>query len=240
MRDRVLNPLSSILPCRWSIDGEVAVSPSLQRERDIGSMAMNSDWAKTSPRGTTDRIGIAWLAAAMLGLIVTHAAFSEEVRQPPQTSQAQPQPKQEPGVLESIAHWFEQGFANFKRGMGDAKGNIDNFGDKAASTGKNIGEKAAEVGKGAADATKGAVDAVVKLPSARVVEGRELCGISANGAPDCRVAARTICTAKGFAGGSSVDFVSAEKCPPAVWMNRRKAEPGECTTETFVIRAMCQ
>jgi len=181
-----------------------------------------------------------WLAAAILSLILVHAAFAEDARQPPQASQAQPQPKQEPGVLESIARWFEQGFSNIKRGLGDAKGNIDNLGDKAASAGKSIGEKAAEVGKGAADATKGAVDAVVKLPSARVVEGRELCGISPNGAPDCRVAARTICAAKGFAGGSSIDFVSAEKCPPAVWMNRRKAEPGECTTETFVTRAMCQ
>jgi hypothetical protein len=192
-----------------------------------------------------DRIGIAWLAAAMLGLfvvqaLVADAALAEEARQPPQTAQAQPQPKQEPGVFESIGRWFEQGFTNFKRGLGDAKDNIGNLGDKAASAGKNFGDKAAEVGKGAADATKGAVDAVVKLPSTRVVEGRERCGVSPNGAPDCRVAAQTICAAKGFAGGQSVDFISAEKCPPAVWMNRRKAEPGECTTETFVTRAMCQ
>ncbi len=205
-------------------------------------MAMKSDRAKTQSRSPIGSNAFRWLAAALLGLwlahFLAHASLAEEIRQPPQTPQAQQQPK--PGVIESIARWFEQGFANIKRGMGDAKDNIDHLGEKAASTGKTIGEKATEAGKGAAEATKGAVDTVVKLPLTRVVEGRELCAVSPNGAPDCRVAAHSICAAKGFAGGQSVDFVSAEKCPPAVWMNRRKAEPGECTTETFVTRAMCQ
>lgn len=136
-------------------------------------------------------------------------------------------------MLESIARWFEQGFNNIKSGFGNAKGNIDNLGEKAATAGKNIGDKAAEAGKNAAEAMK-------KLPATRVVDGHERCDVSPNGAPDCRAAAISICVAKGFASGSSVDFVSAEKCPPAVWMNRRKPEPGECTTETFVTRAMCQ
>ena len=146
----------------------------------------------------------------------------------------------QPGFFESIGRWFENGFSSFKSGMKDAKGGIDNLGDKAATAGKNIGDKAAEVGKNAADATKDAVDAVAKLPKARVVNGRERCEVSPNGAPDCRVAAQSICSAKGFAAGTSMDFVSAEKCPAAVWMNRRKPEPGECVTETFVTRAMCQ
>ena len=191
----------------------------------------------------------AWLAAALLVLLLDHSALAEPARQPPQTQPPQtaqsqqqpaPEPKAEPGVFESITRWFERGFNNMKSGFKDAKGNIDNLGEKAATTGKTIGDKAAEVGKNAADATKGAVDAVVKLPSARVIDGRERCETAPNGAPDCRAAALAICTAKGFAGGSSVDFVSAEKCPAAVWMNRRKAEPGECVTETFVTRAMCQ
>lgn len=209
--------------------------PPIRQNRGIDLMAMKNTRAKTQGRGQSGFNKRAWLAAAMLGLFLAQAAIAEEARQP-QAPPAQQQTK-EPGVFESIARWFENGFSNFKNGM---KGGIDNLGDKAANTGKTIGEKAAEVGKGAADATKGAVDAVTKLPSTRVVEGRERCEVSPNGAPDCRAAAQSICTAKGLAGGTSMDFVSAEKCPTAVWMNRRKPEPGECVTETFVTRAMCQ
>jgi len=216
----------------------LAVNPPIRRNRGLDLMAMNSTGAKTQTVSRTGFNHLVWLAAAMLSLFLVHAAMAEEARQPP-TPPVQQQAK-EPGVFESIGRWFERGFSNFKSGLNDAKGNIDNLGDKAANAGKNIGDKAAEVGKGAADATKGAVDAVTKLPSTRVVEGRERCDIAPNGAPDCGAAALMICKAKGFAGGQSVDFVSAEKCPAAVWMNRRKAEPGECVTETFVTRAMCQ
>lgn len=203
-------------------------------------MAMKRNRAKTDPRRRTDRRATVWFTAASLLLAV--AAFTHEGRaqdsRPPQPPQQQSKP--EPGFFESIARWFDNGFSKFTSGMKNAKGGIEDLGDKAATAGKNIGNKAAEVGKDAADATKGAVDAVTKLPKTRVVEGRERCDVSPNGAPDCRVAAKSICTAKGLAGGTSMDFVSAENCPPAVWMNRRKPEPGECVTETFVTRAMCQ
>ena len=194
-------------------------------------MAMNITGAKTQSASQTGFKRRTWLAAAVLGLFLAQAAFAEEA-QPPQPPPVEQQTK-EPGVFESIARWFERGFSNFKSGIDDAKGNIDTLGNKAASAGKNIGDKAAEVGKGAADAVK-------KLPATRVVEGRVQCDVAANGAPDCRTAALSICRAKGFAEGQSVDFVSAEKCPAAVWMSRRKPEPGECVTETFVTRAMCQ
>jgi hypothetical protein len=211
------------------------VHPPIRQNRGIDLMAMKNTGAKTQSLSQTGFNKRAWLAAAMLGLFLAQAATAEEARQP-QAPPAQQQTK-EPGVFESIARWFENGFSNLKNGM---KGGIDNLGDKATNTGKTIGEKAAEVGKGAADATKGAVDAVKKLPATRVVEGRVQCDVAANGAPDCRAAALSICAAKGLASGTSMDFVSAEKCPAAVWMNRRKAEPGECVTETFVTRAMCQ
>jgi hypothetical protein len=197
------------------------------------AMAMKITGASRQARKPAGR-RVAWLAAVMLGLFLAEAALAQVSGQPPTQQQ------EKPGLFESITRWFERGFANFKSGMGNAKSNIDDLGDKATSAGKNIGDKAAEVGKGAADATKGAVDAMMKLPSTRVVQGRERCDVSPNGAPDCRAAAMSICRAKGFAGGQSVDFVAAEKCPAAVWMNRRKPEPGECVTETFVTRAMCQ
>ena len=179
----------------------------------------------------------AWLATVLM--VVVCIAQSVSAQQTP-TQPAQETQKQDSGVFASVGRWFEQGFANLKNTFSGAKTNIDDIGGKAANAGKTIGDKAAEAGKNAADAAKGAADAVKKLPSTRVVEGHERCEIAANGAPDCRVAALTICQAKGFAGGQSVDFVSAEKCPAAVWMNRRKPLPGECVTETFVTRAMCQ
>jgi hypothetical protein len=197
-----------------------------------GSKPMKTIGAIDRAQGASGRRAVTWLAAAALGVLLAQAATAQEARPPAQIPPAQVQ-EEKPGFFQSISRWFERGFANFKSGIGDAKSNIDNIGDKAATAGKNIGGQAA-------DATKGAVDAMMKLPSARMVSGREKCDVSPNGAPDCRMAATSICQAKGFAGGQSVDFVSAEKCPAAVWMNRRQPEPGECVTETFVTRAVCQ
>ena len=197
-------------------------------------MAMKRAEANTRMEGSGCKA--AWLTAAVI--VVVCLAQPAPAQQPPQPApEAQ---KQDSNVFASVGRWFEQGFNNLKNTFSGAKTNIDDLGGKAASAGKTIGDKAAEAGKNAADAAKGAADAVKKLPATRVVQGHERCEVAANGAPDCRAAALSICQAKGFAGGQSVDFVSAEKCPAAVWMNRRKPEPGECVTETFVTRAMCQ
>jgi hypothetical protein len=183
------------------------------------------------------RQGFARLAATVLTFAMTSTAPAQDTRQ---DTRQPPQQVEQPGVLESFARWLERGLSNITSGLGNAKSNIDNLGERAARTSRDIGEKAAEAGKSAADATKGAVDEVIKLPSTRMVQGHVRCDISPNGAPDCRSAALSLCASKGFSKGTSVDFVSAEKCPPAVWMARRKPEPGECVMETFVTRALCQ
>jgi hypothetical protein len=72
------------------------------------------------------------------------------------------------------------------------------------------------------------------------VSGREQCAIAPNGAPDCRVAAEAMCKANGFKTGSSVDYETAENCPPQAFLNGRKPAPGECPLEHVVIKAMCQ
>ena len=97
---------------------------------------------------------------------------------------------------------------------------MDDLGDDAAANSKDIsdnaakvGQGAAEVGKGAADATKNAMDAVAKLPTARMMSGRERCANAPNGAPDCLAAAEALCRKHGFASGKSMDFTSAEECP---------------------------
>jgi hypothetical protein len=206
-------------------------------QRDL--MTMMTREAFAGVRAAVARRKAGCLAAAILGGVMVGPVAAQDGRPPVQSAPAQQQP-QKPGVIESVSRWFEQGFANLRSSLGGAKSNIDNIGDKAANAGRNIGERASEASKNAADATKGAVDAMMKLPSARVIDGHVRCDVSPNGAPDCRSAALSLCAAKGFSQGTSIDFVSAEKCPPAVWMARRKPEPGECTTETFVTRAMCQ
>src|SRR5205085_10373049 len=89
-------------------------------------------------------------------------------------------PAAKPGVFESIGRWFDQGASNFRDQLRGAKRKMDDLGNEAAANNKDIsdnaakiGQGAAEVGKGAADATKNAVDAVAKLPTARMMSGRE-------------------------------------------------------------------
>jgi hypothetical protein len=53
-------------------------------------------------------------------------------------------------------------------------------------------------------------------------------------------AAETLCRGKGFQGGKSLDTQSELKCPAKILLERRTPSAGECPTEIFVTRAMCQ
>ena len=159
---------------------------------------------------------------------------------PPPPAESAPAPPAPRGVFESIGRFFEQGASNFqdhlrgaKRKMDeDAAANSKGFSENAAK----VGQGAAEVGKGAADATKNAMEAVAKLPTARMMSGRERCANAPNGAPDCVSAAEALCRKHGFASGKSMDFTSAEDCPVKTILG----QTNECTTVTFISRAMCQ
>jgi hypothetical protein len=48
-----------------------------------------------------------------------------------------------------------------------------------------------------------------------------------------------MCKAKGFSSGQSLDMTTAEDCPPKVYISGRNTG-AECTTYTFVSRALCQ
>ena len=80
---------------------------------------------------------------------------------------------------------------------------------------------------------------VAKLPLSRVITGRERCAVAPNGAPDCLAAAETLCRKQGYSSGKSMDFTSAEQCPPRVYLSGRQSE-SDCTTVTFISLAMCQ
>lgn len=171
------------------------------------------------------------LGCAAAAFVLLAGPSSAQAPQTPAEPQAQPdvtspQPKSappanRPGFIDAFGHWIEDSVSNWNAGI---KG-------------------AADVAKDAADAattaTRDTAGAVVRIPGTRVIAERATCPTAPNGAPDCRAAAEAICKAHGFASGSSIDFQTAEKCPP-IALNRPDGEPPRCVIESYVTRALCQ
>jgi hypothetical protein len=159
------------------------------------------------------------------------AAPAPEPQSPAQQPAVQlppPPVEQKPGLIETFGRWFDESVNSMNKGLKSTLG-------AGADTTKSAAEAASEVAKGAAEAA----GAVGRLGTSRVVSGQAVCAIAPNGAPDCRVAAESLCKANGFSTGSSVDFVTAEKCPAQTFVAGRRAS-GECVTEHTVTRALCQ
>jgi hypothetical protein len=212
---------------------------------------MRKEW-KFASQGSRVRSSalcvVAGCFAAMM--LLTHVAGAQQQTEPPPEPNppaAVSQPKPEPrGFFEAIGRWFDEGTAGFRSHVVGAKTSMDEFNQRAEETRKSIGDSAAEISKNAvgagvsaADATRDAVGAVAKLPMARVVQGRERCMTAPNGAPDCLAAAEALCRKQGFTTGKSVDFTSAESCPVRTYLGGKQSE-NDCTTVTFISRAMCQ
>jgi hypothetical protein len=210
---------------------------------------MRSSWTKIEVRQR--RIAAGCLVAGLVTLAPfawAQVSWAQDAAPPPPA--AQPAPPEKPGVFQSIGRFFDQGASNFRDHLRGAKRKMDELGDDAAANNKAISDRAAKVGQGAADvgkgaadatmnavgATKDAVDAVAKLPTARMMSGRERCAAAPNGAPDCVTAAEALCRKHGFTSGKSMDFTSAEECPIKTLLG----QSDECTTVTFISRAMCQ
>ena len=119
-------------------------------------------------------------------------------------------------MFEAIGRWFDEGASNFRDHLRGAKRKMDDLNDDAAANSKGFSDRR-QCGQGrrqgAADATKNAMDAVAKLPTARLMNGRERCANAPNGAPDCVAAAEALCRKYGYTSGKSMDFTSAEECP---------------------------
>lgn len=73
-----------------------------------------------------------------------------------------------------------------------------------------------------------------------MVTGRMGCPPAANGAPDCKAGANKLCQSRGFQEGKSLNTDSSEKCAAKVYLPGYKRQPGDCRTENFVTRALCQ
>lgn len=181
-------------------------------------------------------------AAAMLllaGILVAGVATAQTRTETPKpasdppgatlTPPAPTPPAENPGFVGTLGNWMQQGMTSMSTGIdamfGAAKGAAD-----AAST----------VAKGAAGAAVDTASGVTKLPVPGVASGHEQCLLAANGAPDCRIAAEALCRARGFATGTSVDFVTSEKCQPPYRSSSRNTPEGVCTLEHFVTRALCK
>jgi hypothetical protein len=168
---------------------------------------------------TAARAAVAALCAGGIVLLSALAAAQE----------AAPAPKPpDEGFLGSIGRWFEQQGENISSTFKDAGKKFENFGHEAGVAAKTTAEGA-----------KDAAGAVVRIPNARVVTGHETCRNAPNGAPDCVAAAMTMCKAKGFESGKSMDMTTSLVCPPKVLLQGRSSGP-ECHDVTFVSRAFCQ
>jgi hypothetical protein len=145
---------------------------------------------------------------------------------------AQDQPTQKPspneGFLSVLSRWWEEQAANMSSSFKDTRKKVESFNGAAS-----------DAAKATVEGAKDAAGAVARIPTARAVSGHEKCQVAPNGAPDCVAAASAMCKAKGFDSGKSLDMTTAEVCPAKVYMSRRSTGP-ECSTETFVSRAICQ
>jgi hypothetical protein len=91
------------------------------------------------------------------------------------------------------------------------------------------------------DASRDAGESLSRLAKpALMVTGRMECPVSANGAPDCKAGADKLCQSRGHTEGKSLNTDAAEKCSAKVYLPGHRREPGDCRTENYVTRALCQ
>jgi hypothetical protein len=144
----------------------------------------------------------------------------------PQPGEAAPPPPQNenPGLINEIGKLFDNPSSMFPTfpTLKSPKEAIDDFNSRAK------------------DAAKDATDGLSRLTTPLIVRGRVACPVAANGAPDCKVASDRLCKSKGFKEGNSVDTDSAQSCPAAALLSGGNREPGNCRTENYVTRALCQ
>ena len=170
------------------------------------------------PVGVAVRTGAILLVLNVFALASATTMAQTPGQEAPPSSPADTTAPPPSGAVDTFRNWMQQGANN----MGVIVGVIGGQANRAA---RDAAEAAASVSK---------------LPKTAIIGGHERCIIAPNGAPDCRIAAETICRAKDYASGTSVDFVTVENCPPQYRRSRREAPEGACAMEHFVTKALCQ
>ncbi|NOJ40191.1 hypothetical protein HCN58_11370 [Bradyrhizobium sp. WSM 1791] len=162
-----------------------------------------------------------WPQAAPQPSLGLQSPAQQSVPAQPEPQQVEPQqaPRDEnPGLINEIGKLFEKS----KSLLPPLKSPSETFEDFNAGA-KSAGESLSDIAR----------------PSL-MVSGRAACLVAANGAPDCKAGADRLCQSKGYKEGKSLDTDAAEKCSPKVYLPGRKREPGDCKTENYVTRALCQ
>jgi hypothetical protein len=137
----------------------------------------------------------------------------------PQQTEPSPPPRNEnPGLINEIGKLFEKS----RSLLPPLKSPSEAIDDLNART-KDAGQSLSNIAR----------------PSS-MVSGRAACLVSSNGAPDCKAGADRLCQSKGYKEGKSLDTDAAEKCSPKVYLPGHKRQPGDCKTENYVTRALCQ
>jgi hypothetical protein len=177
------------------------------------------------------------LALNLFGFADIAAAQTPEPPSPAAAPLPAPPAAPPQGFIDAFGNWVQRGVSNVGAGFGAMVGAV---GGQAGQAAKGAADAASTVAKSAADvARETATTVTTKVPTG-VVRGSERCVLAPNGAPDCQAAAEVMCRAKGYNGGTSVDFVTNEKCPPRYRLSSRDTPEGVCTMEHFVTSALCQ
>lgn len=135
---------------------------------------------------------------------------------PPPAPPAQTTPAGNPGLVEELGKLLKDSASHLSTGWKDQQKTLEDLNAK----------------------TRDATESLTRVQT--VIIGRAACPVTANGAPDCNAAAEQLCRAKGFKSGKSLDIETAEKCSVKAYLSGRTGKPGECRTENFVTRAVCQ
>jgi hypothetical protein len=145
----------------------------------------------------------------------------------------QPPPVEKRGFLNDFGHWWDDSIASFKAKMQEQQAKANDFNKTSVDAAKDAASATQQ-------AMKSAADAIVRLPTSRVIEMQEVCALAGNGAPDCQAAAVNACRGKGFNTGQPVDIRTAEKCTTSLWVSGQNPASTDCPAETVVLRASCQ
>ena len=140
----------------------------------------------------------------------------------PQNEPASPPAAENPGLINEIGKLLEKSKSILPT-LKSPQETIEDLNTRAKETTKDAGDGLSRLAK----------------PSL-MVTGRMVCPVSANGAPDCKAGADRLCQTKGFKEGKSLDTDAAEKCSAKVYLPGRQRQPGDCRTENYVTRALCQ
>jgi len=165
--------------------------------------------------------GAGWPQAASPPSLGLQSPARQPLPAQPAPQQIEPQPpapEENPGLINEIGKLFEKS-KSMLPSIKSPSETIDDLNTRA----KDAGETLTNIAK----------------PSV-MVKGRAACLVAANGAPDCKAGADKLCQSQGYKEGKSVDTDAAEKCSPKAYLPGRPREPGDCKTENYVIRALCQ